>query len=351
VSAHVFKSAAQTPVGAGPEARAGDGFVRRVLVVAAIAAGALALWKTADVLLVVFGGVLLAVALRACADLIAAWTPLRKRHALPVAVLLILVVLGLLAWAIGGTLAAQLDQLLQQLPAAFSKLREWLGQTELGRAAVGSLGSVDGVQSAAKLVGVALGTLNAVANLLLLLVVGIYLAADPGLYFRGSLRLLPKRVRPRASAALSTAEKTLRRWLGGQLVAMLIVGTLTFIGLAALGVPLALSLATIAGLLEFVPFVGPILAAIPALLMAFTVDPATTISVALLYFAIQQVEGYVLMPLVQRWAVALPPALGAVSVVVFAVLFGLPGVFFAVPLTIVVMVLVQELYLERELLG
>ncbi len=112
--------------------------------------------------------------------------------------------------------------------------------------------------------------------------------------------------------------------------------------------PLALSLATIAGLLEFVPFVGPILAAIPAILIAFTHDQATALYVALLYVAIQQLEGYVLMPLVQRWAVALPPALGALSVVVFAVLFGLPGVFFAVPLTIVAMVLVRELYLETE---
>ena len=331
--------------------RASDAFVRRVLVVTLVAAIALALWKTADVLLVAFGGVLLAVALRACADLLTRWTPLHKRYALPVAVLLILLLFALLAWGIGGTLAGQFDQLVQQLPAAFAKLRAWFDRTELGRVALGSFGSVDGVESAAKLVGVALGTLNALADLLLLLVVGIYLAADPGLYFRGTLRLLPQAVRPRASTALSNAGATLRNWLGGQLVAMLIVGVLTFAGLAALGVPLALSLATIAAVLEFVPFVGPILAAIPAVLIAFAVDPATAFSVALLYLAIQQVEGYVLMPLVQRWAVALPPALGAVSVVAFAVLFGLPGVFFAVPLTIVAMVLVRELYLDREPLG
>ena len=253
--------------------RASDAFVRRVLVVTLVAAIALALWKTADVLLVAFGGVLLAVALRACADLLTRWTPLRKRYALPVAVLLIVLLLGLLAWGIGGTLAGQFDELAQQLPAAFGKLREWLDRTELGRVALGSFGSVDGVESAAKLVGVALGTLNAVANLLLLLVVGIYLAADPGLYFRGTLRLLPQAVRPRASAALSNAGATLRNWLGGQLVAMLIVGVLTFAGLAALGVPLALSLATIAAALEFVPFVGPILAAIPAVLIAFCRRP------------------------------------------------------------------------------
>ena len=330
------------------ERRPERSFVARVLLVAFVAAVAIALWKAADVLLVAFGGVLLAVALRAFADLVSRYTPLHKKHALPVAVATILAVLALLAWTIGETLATQLDQLARQLPTAFVKMREWLVRTELGRIALGSLGSVDGVESAAKLVGVALGTLNAVANVLLLFVVGIYLAADPGLYFRGTLRLLPARARSRTSAALSSAGTILRKWLGGQLVAMLVVGVLTFIGLTLLDVPLALSLATIAGLLEFVPFVGPILAAIPAILIAFTHDQATALYVALLYVAIQQLEGYVLMPLVQRWAVALPPALGALSVVVFAVLFGLPGVFFAVPLTIVAMVLVRELYLETE---
>jgi predicted PurR-regulated permease PerM len=333
---------------APPAGPAGEAFVARIMVVALITALAFALWKTADVLLVGFGGVLLAVSLRALADLFSRYTPLRKKFALPAAVALILLVIGLLAWSIGETLANQFDQLAGQLPAAFGKLREWLARTELGRAAVGSLGSIDGVASAAKLVGVALGTLNAVANVLLLLVIGIYLAADPGLYFRGTLRLIPRRVRPRASAALSNSAVALRKWLGGQVVAMLIVGLLTFVGLVLLDVPLALSLATIAGLLEFVPFAGPVLAAIPAILIAFTHDPATALYVALLYLGIQQVEGYVLLPLVQRWAVALPPALGALSVVVFAVLFGLPGVFFAVPLTIVAMVFVRELYLERD---
>jgi predicted PurR-regulated permease PerM len=315
MSARPLKSGPQPATDTRAPGAAADGrFVARVVVVTLVAAVALALWRTADVLLIAFGGVLLAVALRAFADLLSRYTPLRKQHALPVAVSLILLVLALLAWLIGETLANQLDQLVRQLPAAFAKMREWLARTELGRTALGSLGSIDGVESAAKLVGVALGTLNAVANLLLLLVVGIYLAADPGLYFRGTLRLLPGAIRPRASVALSSAGATLRRWLGGQLVAMLIVGALTFVGLALLDVPLALSLATIAGLLEFVPFVGPILAAIPAMLIAFTQESATALYVAALYFGIQQLEGYVLMPLVQRWAVALPPALGALSV-------------------------------------
>jgi predicted PurR-regulated permease PerM len=211
-----------------------------------------------------------------------------------------------------------------------------------------SFGAVDSTESALKLLGAAMSTLGAAANMLLVLVLGIYLAADPGLYRRGVLRLVPSRHRTLASNVLNAAAVALRKWLGGQLVAMLLVGVLTGLGLALLGVPLAFSLAVIAALLEFVPFIGPIVAAIPAVLIAFAHDPSTALYVAVLYLAVQQVEGYVLMPLVQRWAVALPPALSALTVVAFGVLFGLPGVLFAVPLTVVVMALAGELLPERD---
>jgi predicted PurR-regulated permease PerM len=328
--------------------RPDPGFVARVIIVAVAAAAALALWRVSDVLLMAFGGLLLAVTLSALADLLARRTPLGRRFALPVAVLAILTALGLVAWAVGGTLASQFDELLRQLPAALAKLRDWLAAAGIERTVLDSFGSVDSTESTLKLLGAAMTTLGAAANALLVLVLGIYLAADPGLYRRGFLRLVPSRHRPRAAAALDEASAALRKWLGGQLVAMAVVGVLTGIGLLVLDVPLAFSLATIAALLEFIPFIGPILAAIPAVLIAFTHDPATALYVALLYLAIQQLEGYLLTPLVQRWAVALPPALGALSVVVFGVLFGVPGLLFAVPLTVVAIVLVRELVLERE---
>jgi predicted PurR-regulated permease PerM len=124
------------------------------------------------------------------------------------------------------------------------------------------------------------------------------------------------------------------------------VGVFTYFGLLAIDVPFALSLATIAALLEFIPFVGPILSVVPALLIAFTEGPTTAVYVALLYLGVQQLEGSVLMPLVQRWAVALPPALGVLAVVIFGVLLGLPGAVFAVPMMVVTLALVRELYLE-----
>jgi predicted PurR-regulated permease PerM len=336
----------ESPV--GRETRSGPGFAARVALVAAVAAGALVLWKASDVLLMAFGGALLAVMLSALADFLARRTPIGRRAALPLAILTILAALGLLAWWLGGIVAHQFAELVRQLPAALGKLRDWLAAAGVGREVLDSLGSGNSTESALKLIGAAVSTLGAATNVLLVLVLGIYLAADPGLYRRGFLRLVPSRHRARASAGLNAASVALRKWLGGQLIAMLAVGVLTGIGLTVLDVPLAFSLAIIAALLEFVPFVGPIVSAIPAVLIAFANDPSTALAVALLYLAIQQVEGYLLTPLVQRWAVALPPALGALMVVALGVVFGLPGVIFGVPLTVVAMALADELLLERD---
>jgi predicted PurR-regulated permease PerM len=135
----------------------------------------------------------------------------------------------------------------------------------------------------------------------------------------------------------------LHRWLRGQLIAMAIVGIATGVGLWALGVPFALSLGLLAGMLEFIAFIGPIAAAVPAILLGFGESPLTALYVALLYLVVQQVEAYVLMPLVQRWAVALPPALAILAVVVLGILIGLPGVLFAVPVVVAAIAIVESL--------
>jgi predicted PurR-regulated permease PerM len=140
----------------------------------------------------------------------------------------------------------------------------------------------------------------------------------------------------------------LRRWLLAQLFAMTTIGAMTTLGLFLLGVPLAVSLGFVAGLTEFVPFFGPIAFGVFAVLFSFTVSPMTALYVALLCFGIQQFEGNVLQPVVQRWAVSLPPALAVISVVIFGLLFGILGAIFATPLMTVVMLFVERLYEQRE---
>ncbi|MGQ0547871.1 MAG: AI-2E family transporter [Betaproteobacteria bacterium] len=141
----------------------------------------------------------------------------------------------------------------------------------------------------------------------------------------------------------------LQRWLVGQVVLMAIVGTLTWIGLQLLGVPFALPLALFAGFAEFVPYIGPIVAAVPAVLVAFAEGPELALWTAGLYIAIQSVESYLLTPLVQHRAVYLPPALLLFSQVILGVTAGPLGVIVATPLAAAGLVAVQKLYVEDVL--
>lgn len=190
---------------------------------------------------------------------------------------------------------------------------------------------------------------SAVAGFVVILVGGAYLAFQPGLYRRGLLKLFPKTARQGAEATLLSSARALRLWLLGQLAAMAIVGLLTGIGAWLIGLPSAMALGLIAALLEFIPFVGPMLMAIPALLLALTVDTQTVIMTLVLYTAVQQLEGNVITPVVQRRAVSLPPALTLFALIAMGVVFGPLGVLFAAPLTVVAYVMVKEVYVRRTL--
>jgi predicted PurR-regulated permease PerM len=186
-----------------------------------------------------------------------------------------------------------------------------------------------------------------IADLVLVIFLTMYLAVDPKTYRNGFLLLLPRSARDDVGNALDASGDALRKWLVGQLGAMIVVGVLTGLGLWAVGVPLALPLGILSGLLDFVPFIGPLLAAIPGILLAFSQGPQVALYAALVYFAVQFIEGHLVLPLAQKWAVSLPPALTLVSIVAVGLVFGLPGLLFAMPLTVVAVVMVQKLYVEK----
>jgi len=159
----------------------------------------------------------------------------------------------------------------------------------------------------------------------------LYLAIEPGVYVRVLERLAPAHRRPQFRRALAAVGHTLRRWMVGITIAMAVVGALTGVGLRLLGIPAALALAVLAGLFEFIPFWGPILAAIPGVALAFVVSPLHALWTALLYTAVQQIEGNVLHPLVMRGAVRLPPAATLLFQLLMALVFGFLGLLLAVP--------------------
>lgn len=333
----------------GADAKASSASVtaRRVFAGVAVVALALLVWRLADVFLLLFGGIIAAAALRALAAPFERYLHLSPRLALAAGVVLALVVLAGGGWLAGDRLAEQLGNLRERLPEAQAALTRWLNDTPLGRWVQGIWeATTDGAVPWAHVASMATLTLGALGSVLLVAIIGIYLAADPGQYRRGLLRVVSPEYRNDLDAALAASGHALSRWLLGQGISMLFVGTSTAIGLAMLGVPLALSLGVIGGLLAFVPFFGPILSGLLAVLIGFLEGPTQALYVALLCVAIQQIEGSVLMPLVQRWAVALPPVLGIAAGVAFGVLFGIVGLILATPLMVVTMVLVRKLYVE-----
>jgi predicted PurR-regulated permease PerM len=309
---------------------------------------ALLAWRLADVLLLLFGGVILATALRTLAAPLVERVRVSPRMAILAVVVLVALAFALFVSLVGDRLSEQFENLQRRLPDAWQALTRWLSSHPGGQPVLDMWESAkQGEVPWTRVVNVASTTLGALGAVALIVFVGIYLAVDPVLYRRGLLRLVPLHYRDAIDEALSASGTALSKWLMGQSVSMLFVGIATAIGLEALGMPLALSLGVIAGLLTFIPFFGALGAGVLAVLFAFTQGPQQALYVAFLAIAIQQVEGHLLTPLVQRWAVQLPPVLSIMSSVVFGLLFGLVGVLFATPLMVVAMTLIEKLYVER----
>jgi predicted PurR-regulated permease PerM len=337
--------------GSATAERGDAAFIRRVLLAMLLVGLGWLLVELSNLLLLVFGAVLVAVIFRSLAEPIARLTRLPPQWALLVAVIMVFAVLGLAGWLFGAQIQAQFDALRDTLPNAWQAVEGWLGSHVLGERLLASMHawSPSGtglVKNVGSFAAIAFG---AIVDLVLVIVAGVYLAAQPRIYRSGLLQLVPPHRRETGREAMAAAGGALRAWLRAQLFAMLAIGTLTTLGLWAIGVPSAVALGFLAGLAEFVPIVGPFIAAVPAVLIALTLGPETVLWTVALYFALQQVEGNVIMPIVTRRAVELPPALALFSVVALGVLFGPLGVFFAAPLAILVFVLVRELYVKRVL--
>lgn len=308
------------------------------------------IWYASDVFLVLFAGILLAVLLRAPTNWLVEYTRLSERAALGMSIAALVGVLILMGYMFAVPLAEQLGQLMENVPQGFARLRKLMRQYEWTKPFQPLVAELARMRLDLQFLGragfVLTSTVSAIGGGIVVLFIGIYLAAQPRLYQRGFMHLLPRKGRPRAYEVLDEIGCVLRRWLLGRLITMSIVGTAASIGLWALGVPLAFTLGILSGLLEFVAYVGPIMAAIPALLIAFNVDPLLALYVAVLYGGIQTAENYLLTPLVEQRAVALPPALVIFTTLLLGVVAGPLGVILASPLTATGIVAVKLLYVE-----
>ncbi len=193
-------------------------------------------------------------------------------------------------------------------------------------------------------------TLGAIGNFFVTILLAIYLATEPEFYIKGFTKLFPIERRERVKEIINTVIETLQWWLIGKAASMIFIGILTWIGLSIIGVPLALTLGLIAGLLSFIPNFGPIISAVPALLLAFIDSPITAVYVLALYVGVQLIESNVVTPIIERETVELPPALTIMFQLALSVMIGGLGLVLATPLLAVVMVIVQTVYIQ-DILG
>lgn len=325
-------------------------FTRRACIVLGLAALAFLAWQLRLVLVLLFGAIVVATIFKAIAAPFTQY--LRLPHVIAV-IAAAAIVIGLtvaVGWLLGSQIGGEVRTLTESIPRALDRLDAWLGDAHLGQQLRAWLSHFfsDG-QMVSRVRGV-LGTVSqAATNFLIVLFGGLFLATEPKFYRAGAIKLVPADRRAVVARAMDESGMALRLWLKGQLIAMVVVGLMTGVGLWLIGVPSALVLGILAGFFEFIPFAGPILSAIPGVLLALSHSPELALWAIGVYVVVQHGEAYLIQPIIQQYAVDVPAVVLLFSLLAFGLLFGAVGVVFAAPLTVVTYVLVKRLYVIEAL--
>jgi len=325
-------------------------FVRKTLIVLGLGLMALLLWKLADVLLLAFGAVLVAILLHAASDALVRYLRVPERWSLTLASLVIFALFLAIIALFGTQVRSQFSSVVERLPFALDNFSKHLGIGPVSDDLSELVNNAPAGGMAARLAGIGGAILDGLADFILVVIAGLYIAAAPRLYEQGFVKLFPIRHHEMVESSLEASGKALRLWLTSQLIAMSCVAVLSAAAFWLIGLPSAIALGLIAGLADFIPFLGPILGALPAVLIAFSISGETALWTILAVIVIQQLEGNVIFPLVARSVISIPPALALFAILIGSVLFGTLGLIFGFPLAVVTYVLVKKLYV-RETLG
>jgi predicted PurR-regulated permease PerM len=316
-----------------------------------VAFAVIGLWifaKTFNVLLLVLIGILIAIFFHGLSGLIRKYTGIKKGSLL-ISILLTVILLVLFFWLAGNSVQQQVNELSQTLPAAIENAKEKLNNNTIGKKITDQAGSAETKKKLSGLMQTFFkSTFGVLGDLYVVIIIGIFFTAGYRTYLSGLMKLFPAGKKQRAQDIIEKAGDTLKKWLKGQLFAMLVVAVLTAIGLFILGVPMALTLALIAGILNFIPNFGPLIAIIPAALISFMQGPTTALIVIALYMVVQILESSIITPQIQKKMINMPPALIIIAQLVMGIFAGVLGLVLATPIIAIVIVLVNELYVKDE---
>ena len=302
-----------------------------------------------EVFVLILAGVLIAIYFHACADILKKFLHWNSKLSVVVSVMINLLFLAGFFWFVGARLQQQISELSNTLPQTIQNAKDQMGRTALGNKALQLLNSTGDSEKTMNVVKRFFSSgFGILSDLYIVILLGLFFTASPSLYKTGIISLLPVKAKEKGKELITDLRNVLKKWLEGEIIGFFFIAILTGIGLLIMGMPLVLTLALIAGLLNFIPNFGPLIALIPAVLIALMQEPSTAIIIACMYTFIQILQTSVTQPIIQKKMVNIPPALTIFGQVSLGMLIGFWGVLLAVPIVVIFMTVINKLYIQKQ---
>jgi predicted PurR-regulated permease PerM len=266
-----------------------------------------------------------------------------------VAGILVIAVVAGAGYLFGTQIDAEFTDVMKRASSGVTNITKQLQASQTGRLILEHIQGGNGFSVTDVLSSIFTVSVRFLEAAVVTVIAGFYLAAQPQLYRNGLAKLFPRRLRKEANDTFEDIGLALRLWLIADIIQMVLIGALSTLAVWLIGLPSPLALGVIAGLAEFVPYVGPIVAAVPALLVATTQGTNAVLWTAIAYILIHQLEGNLIAPLIQRQLVFIPPAVMLLAIVTVLFVFGGFAMIFAGPIAVIIFVAVNKLYVRDSL--
>jgi predicted PurR-regulated permease PerM len=318
-----------------------------VAIVALLVVAILIIRVAFNVLLMALAGALIATYFHGLGDIIQLKTRLSRRWAMIISIAGSFIILIVLLWFMGTKIQAQIAELSDKLPSTISTFKAKLGQSPIGQKILDNFSGDNSQKLATTAQNFFTTGFGVLGDIYIILFLGIFFTANPSLYKDGILVLVPQSKKALGKHIMDRISLSLKGWLKGMLLSMLLITVMIGIGLSLIGVPVALALALITGILELVPNIGSFIAMIPGVLLALTMSTNIAVVVAIFYIVSQTIVANIVTPLIQKKMINLPPALTLISQLIMAAVSGALGIILAVPLLAIAIILIDELYVKK----